>query len=310
MNKFEKAIGLVDDYFGTLLLQLSETYKSLLQECKIHVGNTGILNKVMVVKITLLASPNESDTIDQYLTSKHADVYTTAKRKRLNSNRSRDSSGAPSTPGAPGGDSQMQYESVITTSGRLGLTPTEGAKPVFVNYGNLGIGVTEEIKTIEEIETDLDKLFSTSDHEDLPQARECGRVKTSLYSYQRQGLYWMQLQESSRPLASGEGFLGWERKQDKEGKEIWYNKATRQTRNKAPERWRGGILADEMGLGKTLQIICVIAATARDSSKHQKSSKGPFTTLIVCPLSVITNWELQCKRHLRKDSPLKATNIT
>jgi len=164
---------------------------------------------------------------------------------------------------------------------------------------------------MEEIETDLDKLFHGADHENLPEANTCKRVRTSLYPYQKQGLYWMQLQESVRPLNAdpGTGFLGWKEKKNSDGTTTWYNKALGQTRKKVPERWRGGILADEMGLGKTLQIICVVAATSREvvqrSIKQKFNPKAPYTTLIVCPLSVITNWEMQIKRHIRKDMPMK-----
>jgi SNF2 family DNA or RNA helicase len=42
----------------------------------------------------------------------------------------------------------------------------------------------------------------------------------------------------------------------------------------------GGVLADDMGLGKTLQTICVL---------------GP-RTLVVCPTSVLPNWEAEVKR--------------
>ena len=44
----------------------------------------------------------------------------------------------------------------------------------------------------------------------------------------------------------------------------------------------GGILADEMGLGKTLQIIAVLL----DQKSH-----GGGTSLIVCPASLVYNWE-------------------
>ncbi len=42
----------------------------------------------------------------------------------------------------------------------------------------------------------------------------------------------------------------------------------------------GGVLADDMGLGKTLQTLCVLG-------------KG---TLVVCPTSVLPNWEAEVKR--------------
>ncbi len=47
----------------------------------------------------------------------------------------------------------------------------------------------------------------------------------------------------------------------------------------------GGILADDMGLGKTLEIISFLA-----SDKIDKPS------LIVCPMSLVYNWENECKK--------------
>lgn len=50
----------------------------------------------------------------------------------------------------------------------------------------------------------------------------------------------------------------------------------------------GGILADEMGLGKTLQVIAVLLA------EKQEGSIG--TSLIVCPASLVYNWEDEFRR--------------
>ncbi|KAF7347362.1 ISWI chromatin-remodeling complex ATPase ISW2 [Mycena venus] len=49
------------------------------------------------------------------------------------------------------------------------------------------------------------------------------------------------------------------------------------------------ILGDEMGLGKTLQTLSLFA--------HIKDTATlPMTHLIVCPLSVLSSWEAECKR--------------
>ena len=51
----------------------------------------------------------------------------------------------------------------------------------------------------------------------------------------------------------------------------------------------GGILADDMGLGKTIQIIARLAA-----AKEQGTATAP--SLVVCPTSVVLNWEREIRR--------------
>jgi SNF2 family DNA or RNA helicase len=48
----------------------------------------------------------------------------------------------------------------------------------------------------------------------------------------------------------------------------------------------GGILADDMGLGKTIQLLSLIAA--------QSATAGP--TLLVCPMSLVGNWQREAAR--------------
>jgi superfamily II DNA or RNA helicase len=55
----------------------------------------------------------------------------------------------------------------------------------------------------------------------------------------------------------------------------------------------GGILADDMGLGKTIEVIALLL-----HRQQQNASHGP-TTLLVCPTSLLGNWE----RELAKFSP-------
>eukprot|EP01052_Picozoa_sp_SAG31_P009991 SAG31_NODE_535_length_14348_cov_11.339603_14_plen_68_part_00 len=51
----------------------------------------------------------------------------------------------------------------------------------------------------------------------------------------------------------------------------------------------GGILADEMGLGKTAMTLALIV---KDLEERQASAAAPVgPTLIVCPTSVLENWE-------------------
>jgi superfamily II DNA or RNA helicase len=49
----------------------------------------------------------------------------------------------------------------------------------------------------------------------------------------------------------------------------------------------GGVLADDMGLGKTIQLLSLISA-------HRTQGAGP--TLLVCPMSLVGNWQRETAR--------------
>lgn len=53
----------------------------------------------------------------------------------------------------------------------------------------------------------------------------------------------------------------------------------------------GGVLADDMGLGKTLQTLTWLLALASRSPGDK-----PFRVLVVCPKSVVVNWQLETAR--------------
>lgn len=99
-----------------------------------------------------------------------------------------------------------------------------------------------------------------------------------------QGLAWMRAKEDPQFPAPGsdETVQLWKRNTQGLHVNIATNFAVRQ----APGLLRGGILADDMGLGKTLQTIALIMT----------GGGGP--TLIVAPLTVMSNWEQQAQRHV------------
>jgi SWI/SNF-related matrix-associated actin-dependent regulator of chromatin subfamily A3 len=76
-------------------------------------------------------------------------------------------------------------------------------------------------------------------------------------------------------------------KRDRGGRFV--NLASSFTVKDPPSLLSGGILADDMGLGKTLQVISLIL------------TGGPGNTLIVAPVSVMSNWEQQVQRHVLED---------
>ncbi|KAL4074195.1 SNF2 family N-terminal domain-containing protein [Scleroderma citrinum] len=82
-------------------------------------------------------------------------------------------------------------------------------------------------------------------------------------------------------------------------KPYYFNLATKtpQEITNPPVLGRGALVADSMGLGKTLTMLALILATKEDiPTNHSKS------TLIVVPLSVMSNWEKQIEEHCVRDA--------
>ncbi|KAF5872570.1 putative rad5-like protein [Botrytis fragariae] len=126
----------------------------------------------------------------------------------------------------------------------------------------------------------------------MPMAEQPKDLKATLLPYQRQGLAWMLEKENPvLPDAKSDKVVQlW--KASKEHKGTYKNIATNYC-DKAPKLASGGILADDMGLGKTLQVISLIL------------EGGTGTTLIVAPVSVMSNWAQQIERHIKEDKALK-----
>jgi len=188
------------------------------------------------------------------------------------------------------------------------------AGPALGSEGDAG----SQGKTVREIESDLDSLFGGAiDLALMPLAETPSSLRTQLHPYQRQGLAWMLQHEEPRTLnLESSELLGWTKlTSNVTGKVTYYNKLTKESQSEAPRLACGGLLADEMGLGKTLQVLSLVAtsltkgvSTASDGSNKLKfktgSARPHAPTLIVCPLSVITNWEQQVLHHFNPSTPL------
>jgi SWI/SNF-related matrix-associated actin-dependent regulator of chromatin subfamily A3 len=124
--------------------------------------------------------------------------------------------------------------------------------------------------------------------EKMEMADQPSTMRTILLPYQRQGLKWM-LEHESPKLPAPESPDPVQLWKNKDG--VYMNIATSFATKKAPILASGGILADDMGLGKTIQVISLIMA-----DPHR--SRQP--TLIVAPLSVMSNWSTQAAAHVRK----------
>ncbi|KAF7535639.1 hypothetical protein G7054_g5249 [Neopestalotiopsis clavispora] len=62
-------------------------------------------------------------------------------------------------------------------------------------------------------------------------------------------------------------------------------------------KYQGGVLADEMGLGKTLSVLSLIAS----KRSHTAQGNKPGPTLILCPLSLLSQWTLEINSKMRQD---------
>ena len=127
----------------------------------------------------------------------------------------------------------------------------------------------------------------------LPMADQPDALKATLLPYQRQGLQWMLEQENPVLPAQGSKDVVQLWKRSAERQNVFQNIATQFHTSTAPTLAKGGILADDMGLGKTLQVISVIL------------KGGPGTTLIIAPVSVMSNWAQQMERHVKEEHRLK-----
>ncbi|MGW5387875.1 DEAD/DEAH box helicase [Nocardia sp. NPDC003963] len=56
----------------------------------------------------------------------------------------------------------------------------------------------------------------------------------------------------------------------------------------------GAVLADDMGLGKTVQVLALLLH--EQESRERTSDPAPGPTLLVCPMSVVGNWQREAER--------------
>ncbi|PFH50907.1 hypothetical protein AMATHDRAFT_3537 [Amanita thiersii Skay4041] len=141
----------------------------------------------------------------------------------------------------------------------------------------------------------LDSLCFIEDILDLPvhpnpPSRKTGELLSDLLKHQSQALQWcirreypvLPKKESDKPSIIS----------DATQKVYYYNVATNTPQVQAPILGRGSICADAMGLGKTLTMLSLIIATKDDNPSDYSK-----TSLIVAPLSVLSNWEQQIPEH-------------
>jgi SWI/SNF-related matrix-associated actin-dependent regulator of chromatin subfamily A3 len=132
-------------------------------------------------------------------------------------------------------------------------------------------------------------------------ANQPSALLTALHPFQLQGLQWMLDKESPQLPAPG----------TKDIVQLWQrhprmpNAFTNLATNfsvRDPALASGGILADDMGLGKTIQTISLIMA---DRELGRKADDACNATLILAPVSVMSNWSTQMKKHVKPEHALR-----
>jgi SWI/SNF-related matrix-associated actin-dependent regulator of chromatin subfamily A3 len=136
-----------------------------------------------------------------------------------------------------------------------------------------------------------------TDLEAMPMAIKPEAIRTEMLPYQLQALQWLIDHENPDISAPGpeNSVQLWSRESG--GKKLYTNLATNHSTQACPKLASGGVLADDMGLGKTLEMIALMVANTK------QAGRGP--TLVVAPLSVMSNWSGQISHHIHKGHALK-----
>jgi SNF2 family DNA or RNA helicase len=173
------------------------------------------------------------------------------------------------------------------------------------------------LRSVEEIRADVADVFDTvvNSSEGIPTREPSTHIKTELYPHQKQALYfmWDKEQDHNSEEHDGRKDTLWKPHYRDNGRKSYIHVITGEESAAKPKPCRGGILADEMGLGKTLSILSLVAdnesiAAARDFANKKPPPASPQSrmiqplynsraTLLVCPLSTMTNWKEQIKEH-------------
>jgi SWI/SNF-related matrix-associated actin-dependent regulator of chromatin subfamily A3 len=135
----------------------------------------------------------------------------------------------------------------------------------------------------------------------MAMAKQPGSIETTMLPYQLQGLKWLLDKENPvlPPKGSTDVCQLWKR--HNRDQNLLSHMATAFS-TADPVLASGGILADDMGLGKTLQMISLIMA---DRTLPGDGTSG--ATLIMAPLSVMSNWSGQMEHHVKSLHALRVT---
>ncbi|KAH8155345.1 uncharacterized protein LAJ45_00355 [Morchella importuna] len=196
-----------------------------------------------------------------------------------------------------------------------------GVRQVWEAGKTRGPNVGYLARTADEIRTDVNKIFDRLEESDsVPEMEADPRIKTPLLKHQKQGLYFMTNKEKEQTFSEDSKVNSsiWRIQPRLGGQKVYLNIITGVESREKPTQVLGGILADMMGLGKTLQIISLAVGSLEEAKMFAKkkiptpkgkekgnenlSIRNSRSTLLICPLSTIGNWEEQIKAHLDENT--------
>lgn len=174
---------------------------------------------------------------------------------------------------------------------------------------------TYVLRNVEEIRADVENVFDSvvTKAEDVPMREPSSHIKTTLYDHQKQALHFMVDKEQHQTVSDDRKDSLWRVKTRNNGRKSYLHVITGEEQFENPKNTPGGILADEMGLGKTLSILSLICDDLSIAAANEFYQKRPpplpqgsslvqptvnsRATLLVCPLSTMSNWKEQIKEH-------------
>ncbi|KAJ8696722.1 hypothetical protein PTI98_006569 [Pleurotus ostreatus] len=212
------------------------------------------------------------------------------------------------TPGQRGFTSRMRAPPPSSGPSNVPPPAKQAAQAAKNTEAQKSAELAQLLQGIEKVDDDkrrsavLDVVCSVEDILELPlypspPSIESGELYVNLLKHQSQGLLWclqhenpiLPKKETDKPVQM------WQLRKIDNKKSIYYNLAAHTPRalDSPPALGRGGLCADSMGLGKTLTMLALIVATRKDKLTNFSKS-----TLIVVPLSIMSNWEKQIKDHV------------
>ncbi|KIY50140.1 hypothetical protein FISHEDRAFT_71758 [Fistulina hepatica ATCC 64428] len=145
----------------------------------------------------------------------------------------------------------------------------------------------------------LDKLCANEDVLTLPEYPNPpgianGGLRVNLMKHQGQCLQWAIEKENPKlPTKINDKPVQFWQVRKAGNQTFYFNVATNTPQKDPPKLGRGALCSDDMGLGKTLTMLALILATKKEPCTEGFSN----STLVVVPLSVLSNWEKQIEDH-------------